>query len=48
MFIKDFEVGVDALDLSRLGNYEKFYQDGSTGFGSSAYGTAVVVEGVIL
>lgn len=49
MFVKDFEVGIDSLDLSALGSYNTVYSEGDTLIGSVTTGElALVVEGVIL
>ena len=47
MFVMDFQIGVDSLDLSALGGYNIIYSDGDSLIGSSHTGKLVaVVEGV--
>ena len=49
MFVKDFKVGTDFLDLSALGSYDVVHSEGDTLIGSTNTGDlALVLEGVIL
>ena len=49
MFVRDFQVGVDSLDISALGAYNIVYSEGDTLIGSAVTGKLVCsLEGVIL
>lgn len=49
MFVRDFQVGVDSLDLSALGAHNIVYSEGNTLIGSAVTGKLVCsLEGVIL